>query len=136
LMADCTWSKAVTILVPQAKLTDKSAEPRLLVDRIFSTPGSARNTCSKGYVTSITILSTGLSPESTVTKIRGKEMFGKSATGNLNAVKTPPNVRSAKKNNSEARCRCSHGPITVAPFVKPYHLLTHNYQLQLLSHLL
>src|SRR5579872_7336548 len=83
LMADSTCNNATTIFVPQLKLIEISAEPRLLVERILTELGTARNACSRGCATSITILSTGISPESTVTTIRGNEIFGKSETGNL-----------------------------------------------------
>ena len=74
---------------PQAKLIDISAEPRLVVERRFWTPGMARTACSTGRVMAISIWSGGRSPASMVTAMRGNSTLGNRPTGIKKAAAMP-----------------------------------------------
>ena len=46
--SDSDWRAAVTMSPPQSKVTETSAEPRLVCERILRTPGTARSASSTG----------------------------------------------------------------------------------------
>ena len=85
-MADCTSSMAETMSRPHSKLIETSALPRLVVERMLRTPGTARTASSTGQVTSIAIRSAGRSPASRLTAIRGKLTLGNRPTGRRQAA--------------------------------------------------
>jgi len=53
--SDSDWRAAVTMSDPQSKVTDTSALPRLVWDRMLRTPGTARRASSTGRVTCASI---------------------------------------------------------------------------------
>ena len=99
LMADSTSKRDASISLPHSKLTEISALPRVLAERIDFTPGTGLTACSILRVTEMTIWSAGMSPASTLMAIRGKLVCGKRETGRLIAVNIPA---MAKKRNNES----------------------------------
>jgi hypothetical protein len=108
LISDSTCSCAATMSVPQPKLTEMSAEPRELVERMLPTSGTLRRACSSGRVTSTIIRSAGRSPASMLTAILGKSMLGNRATGNCQAATAPPTAATTIRNSTDRRCAMSH----------------------------
>ena len=76
---DCTMSTF------QSKKRLTSAEPRLVVDRTVSNPGTVFTASSMGRVTVTSICSTGITPLSTPITTRGKLVSGKTEMGTLKA---------------------------------------------------
>ena len=62
-----------------------SAEPRLVIERTVSSPGTLFTACSMGRVMVTSICSIGMTPLSTPMITRGKFVVGKTATGSWNA---------------------------------------------------
>ena len=75
----------------QLKKRSISAEPRLVLDRTSSSPGTLLTASSSGRVIVTIIWSIGITPLSTARRIRGKFVVGKTATGILNA-RYPPSA--------------------------------------------
>ena len=98
--------------LPQTKLTEISALPRVLVDRIEATPGMGLTACSILRVTSMTIWSAGRSPASTLMAIRGKFTRGNRETGKRNAVSTPATAKNMNKESIERRCAAAQCEIS------------------------
>src|ERR1700745_945022 len=65
----------------QLKNRSISAEPRLVIDRMRSNPGTELTTSSIGRVTVTCIWSIGITPLSTPMTIRGKLVAGNTAIG-------------------------------------------------------
>ena len=108
LIADWACNVACAMSVPQSKLIEISAEPRLVVDSTSRTFGTRRSASSTGIVTSVAICSAGRSPASSETTARGKATFGNSEIGRRNEVSAPAIASSAITNSSERRCFCIH----------------------------
>ena len=62
-----------------------SAEPRLVIERTSSRPGTLRTASSSGRVIVTSICSIGITPLSTPMMMRGKFVVGNTATGSVNA---------------------------------------------------
>src|ERR1700682_3385121 len=77
----------------QSKKRSISAEPRLVMDLTFSSPGTLFTASSRGRVMVTIIRSIGITPLSTAIKIRGKLVAGKTATGTVKARYPPTNAR-------------------------------------------
>src|SRR6516225_7879573 len=73
----------------QRKKRSTSAEPRLVIERTFSRPGTLFTVSSIGLVMVTIIWSIGMTPLSTAISIRGKLVSGKTDTGIVNARYTP-----------------------------------------------
>ena len=106
-IADSTCKVAAIMSVPQAKLTEMSQLPRLVLERMLRTAGTLRTAPSTGRVTSITMRSAGRSPASTLTTMRGNETCGNSPTGRRLTDATPPTARTKSRKRTERRCSCS-----------------------------
>ncbi len=78
----CSVSSMLTF---QSKNRLISAEPRLVVERTSSRPGTIRIASSSGRVIVTSICSIGMTPLSTPMMMRGKLVVGKTATGMLSA---------------------------------------------------
>ncbi len=111
-VAALTWSVADAMSVPQSKLTEISAEPRLVVERTPLTPGTLRIACSIGRVTITSICSAGRSPASSDTTTRGKSTVGNSDEGRLKVTTVPTRAATASRNSSDRRC-CSAQALNV-----------------------
>src|SRR5438477_11157326 len=70
----------------QSKKTLISAEPRLVAERIDSTPGMSFMASSIGRVIVAIIWSAGITPLSTRIATRGKAVWGKTEVGSVKAV--------------------------------------------------
>src|SRR3974377_1002612 len=73
------------------QLNDKSisADPRLVVERTSSRPGTLFTAFSSGRVIVTSICSMGITPLSTPTMMRGKFVAGNTAIGSESASYTP-----------------------------------------------
>ena len=96
----------------QSKKRLMSADPRLVVERTISRPGTLFMASSMGRVTVTCIWSIGATPLSTPSAMRGKSVDGKTAIGMLNARYTPIPMRvmMTKMMGREKRavqCSCS-----------------------------
>ncbi len=80
MAASTIWSDS-SMLTLQLKNRLISAEPRLVVERTSSRPGTVRTASSSGRVIVTSICSIGITPLSTPTIIRGKFVVGNTATG-------------------------------------------------------
>ena len=69
----------------QSKNRLTSAEPRLVVERTVSRPGTVLTASSMGRVMVTSICSTGITPLSTPITTRGKLVSGKTEMGTLKA---------------------------------------------------
>ena len=69
--APCVACVAATMSCPHAKLSATSAVPRLVVERIWVTPGIWRSAISAGRVTAAAICATSRSPASIAMTTRG-----------------------------------------------------------------
>ena len=69
----------------QSKNRLTSAEPRLVVERTVSRPGTVFTASSMGRVMVTSICSTGITPLSTPITTRGKFVSGKTEIGTLKA---------------------------------------------------
>ena len=75
----------VNISTFQSKKRLTSAEPRLVVERTVSRPGTELTASSMGCVMVTSICSTGMTPLSMPMTTRGKIVSGKTEMGTLNA---------------------------------------------------
>src|SRR5580704_14331941 len=91
--AALTYSRVWNIFTFQLKNKLMSAEPRLVVERTDSRPGTLFTASSIGCVTVTCIWSIGATPLSTPTAIRGKSVDGNTATGMVKARYTPAAIR-------------------------------------------
>ena len=69
----------------QSKKRLTSAEPRLVVERTVTRPGTELTASSMGWVMVTSICSTGITPLSTPMTTRGKLVSGKTEMGTWNA---------------------------------------------------
>ncbi len=114
-VAAFTCSVADAMSVPQAKLTEISAEPRLVVERTPLTPGTLRMACSTGRVSIASVCSAGRSPASSATTTRGKSTLGNSDDGRLKASVPPTRAATASRNSSERRWLSSQAMKFISP---------------------
>jgi len=84
-----------------------SAEPRLVMERTSSNPGTPLTACSMGRVMVTSICSIGMTPFSTPTMIRGKLVVGKTATGIPIAAYTPAMPRIKIRKTMDFECRAN-----------------------------
>ena len=82
--ASTSWSVS-SMSTFQLKKRLISAEPRLVIERTSSSPGTARTASSSGRVTATSICSIGMTPLSTPMMMRGKFVVGNTATGSVSA---------------------------------------------------
>src|SRR6184192_2948925 len=118
---------AETMSSPQLKLTEISAEPRLVVDLTLRTPGIARSASSTGVVTSTVICSAGRSPASSVIRTRGKLTCGKRATGREKLATAPASENAPSKNKMERAWLCAHAVKLIFLSQRPCHLPARNF---------
>ncbi len=100
----------------QAKSRLISVEPRLVVERIWCSPGTRRRLCSSGTVTARSISSVSRSPLSAIRVMRGKVTSGRIAAGRRTPSQIPAAV-SISTANPTARCwanRASNALLTAA----------------------
>src|SRR5712691_1861076 len=104
-IAEFTYCSVWNMSTYQLKKRSISADPRLVVDRTSSSPGTLFTASSTGRVTVTIIWSIGITPLSTASTRRGKLVVGKTATGMLNARYPPSaaNVRIRKISGLECR---------------------------------
>src|SRR5436190_3033728 len=88
-IAAFTYCRVWNMSTFQLKKRSISAEPRLVVDRTSSSPGTLLTASSTGRVMVTIIWSIGITPLSTARTRRGKFVVGKTATGILNARYAP-----------------------------------------------
>src|SRR5438132_14115702 len=88
-----TYSSDWTMSTFQSKKTLMSAEPRAVVERIFSAPGIPFIASSMGLVMVAIISSAGMTPLSMRMTTRGKLVCGKTEDGMVMAQKTPARQR-------------------------------------------
>ena len=81
-IAEFTCSSVCAMSTLQSKDKSTSAEPRLVVERTSSRPGTLFTASSIGRVIVTSIWSMGITPLSTPMMIRGKLVDGKTAIGN------------------------------------------------------
>src|SRR3954453_8099532 len=84
-MAALTYCNVWNMSSFQLKKRLISAEPRLVVERTLSSPGTLLTASSIGRVTVTIIWSIGMTPLSAAIRMRGKFVVGKTATGMVNA---------------------------------------------------
>src|SRR5579884_2972250 len=77
----------------QSKNRSTSAEPRLVMERTESRPGTLFTASSMGRVIVTIIWSMGITPLSTPIRMRGKLVEGKTETGILNAKYAPTSAK-------------------------------------------
>ena len=82
--ASTSWS-VVTMSTFQSKKRSISAEPRLVMERTSSSPGTLLTASSIGRVMVTIIWSMGVTPLSTPIRTRGKSVVGKTAIGMVKA---------------------------------------------------
>src|SRR5450432_3695193 len=80
-IAEFTYCRAWNMSIFQLKYRSISADPRLVVDRTSSSPGTLFTASSIGRVTVTIIWSIGITPLSAAISTRGKFVVGKTATG-------------------------------------------------------
>ncbi len=88
-----------------------SAEPRLVMERTCSRPGTLFIASSTGRVTITCIWLIGATPLSMPTTMRGKSVAGKTATGIVNAKYTPTTIivimtKMMGPENRAVQCSC------------------------------
>src|SRR6202171_1152719 len=94
----------------QSKKRSISAEPRLVMDLTFSSPGTLFTASSRGRVMVTIIRSIGITPLSTAIRIRGKLVAGKTATGTVKARYPPINARvTVRKMTEREWCANQYG---------------------------
>ena len=69
----------------QSKKRSISADPRLVMERTFCSPGTLFTASSRGRVMVTIIWSIGITPLSTPINTRGKFVAGKTSTGTVKA---------------------------------------------------
>src|SRR6478672_13471382 len=94
-MAAFTYWRVWNISTFQLKNRSISAEPRLVVERTSSRPGTLLTASSTGRVIVTIIWSMGITPLSTASTMRGKFVVGKTATGILKA-RYPPSAATVR----------------------------------------
>ena len=114
-IAALTSSVAAIMSVPQSKVAEISAVPRLVAERTSVNRGIPRRACSTGAVTCNVICSAGRSPASSVIRTRGNWMLGNNATGSQNATAMPASTGTNSRKSSERPCRAIH-PVSLAEF--------------------
>ena len=92
-----------------------SAEPRLVMERTSSSPGTLLTACSIGRVMVTSICSIGITPLSTPTMMRGKFVVGKTATGSVSACVHAHDGQ--KTNQEDDRGGMTSEPVLVGAFV-------------------
>ena len=90
--------------VPQENSAEISVEPREVMERTSSMPGTRRMASSSGRVTVGIIWAAGSSPESAMTFTMGKVTGGKIDEGSRLTSKTPA-VTSTRASTSQATTR-------------------------------
>src|ERR1051326_8619465 len=102
-IAAFTYCSVWNISTSQWKYRSTSAEPRLVVERTVSRPGTLLTASSMGRVTVTIIWSMGITPLSTATSTRGKSVSGNTDIGIVNARYPPsiPRVRIRKVTGRE-----------------------------------
>src|SRR5260370_19820175 len=88
----------------QSKKRSISAEPRLVMDLTFSSPGTLFTASSRGRVMVTIIWSIGITPLSTAIRIRGKLVAGKTATGTVKARYPPINASVTVRKMTDREC--------------------------------
>src|ERR1700751_1080350 len=94
-MAAFTYCSVVNISTFQLKKRLISAEPRLVVERTSSSPGTLLTASSIGRVIVTIIWSMGITPLSTAIRMRGKFVEGNTDTGIVKA-RYPPSRASVR----------------------------------------
>src|SRR6516164_6418547 len=84
-IAAFTYCNVVNMSTSQLKKRLTSAEPRLVVERTSSSPGTLLTASSIGRVIVTIISSIGITPLSTAIRMRGKLVEGNTDTGIVNA---------------------------------------------------
>ncbi len=85
VIAAFTRSSVWNMSTFQEKNRSSSAEPRLVIDRTFSSPWTALSESSTGRVMVTSIWSIGITPLSIPMMMRGKSVEGKTEIGMVNA---------------------------------------------------
>ena len=93
-----TRCRVRTMSLFQSKKRSTSAEPRLVMDWTFCKPGTLLTASSRGRVMITSIWSMGMTPLSMPMTMRGKSVFGKTATGIVKARYAPTSMRVTIKN--------------------------------------
>ena len=114
--ASTSWSER-TMSWFQSNSRSTSAEPRLVIERTETSPGTAFTASSMGLVMVTCICSTGITPLSTPTTTRGKSVGGKTEMGTWNATYTPATISMAAKKKMVRVERASQKgfPVLCAP---------------------
>src|ERR1700746_405211 len=84
-IAALTYCRVWNMSTSQRKKRSTSAEPRLVIDRTESNPGTLLTVSSMGRVIVTIIWSIGITPLSTAIRMRGKLVDGNTDTGTVNA---------------------------------------------------
>src|SRR6185437_9939409 len=106
----------------QSKKRLTSAEPRLVVDRTVSRPGTEFTASSIGFVMVTCICSTGITPLSTPMTTRGKFVSGNTEIGTRVAAHAPAIVSAAVKKKMICVDRASQKGRAFGPSVAAINL--------------
>ena len=96
-IAALTCSSVCAMSTFQLKDRSISAEPRLVVERTSSSPGTLFTASSRGRVMVTSIWSIGITPLSTPMMIRGKFVEGNTAIGNRKSFVDADNCQNQHK---------------------------------------
>src|ERR1700730_60479 len=102
--AALTYCSVWNISTFQSKKRSISAEPRLVMDFTFSSPGTLLTASSRGRVIVTIIWSIGITPLSTAIRIRGKFVAGKTATGTVKARNPPTHASVTVRKMTDREC--------------------------------
>src|ERR1019366_999653 len=103
--AALAYSSVWNISTFQSKKRETSAEPREVVDRTVSNPGTLLTASSMGLVMATCICSTGMTPLSTPMTTRGKFVSGNTEIGTWNAAYAPATNRATTRKKTVRNMR-------------------------------
>ena len=106
-MAAFTYCRVWNVSTSQRKNRSTSAEPRLVMERTCSSPGTLFTASSMGRVTVTIIWSMGITPLSTPISTRGKSVEGNTDTGMVKARYAPSRARVRMRKMTGRECRAT-----------------------------